>query len=336
MPKIVTPEITGGIGRPRVSVIIPFLNAEKFLEEAIVSVSLQTYDNWEMLLVDDGSTDRSADIAKEYAQQYSSKVRYLQHERHLNRGTTVSRNLAVSLARGSYLALLDSDDVWLPDKLERQIAVLDSQPGVAMLCGSSEYWYSWTGSPDDRTRDVVHHLGLPHNAVCPPPMMLTLSLANKARTPCPSNILFRREVVERIGGFEESFVGVYQLYEDQAFLAKVALNAPIFVVNECWDRYRQHQDSCDSVVERAGLSDAARLFYLNWLMDYLTAHGVVYRDLWKVLNRELFRLRYPRLHTLQQQARHKAGRSGQLLRSMVRRVLPLTLRRWLRAQWQNH
>jgi glycosyltransferase involved in cell wall biosynthesis len=321
---------------PLVSVIIPFLNAEKFLEEAILSVCMQTYDNWEILLVDDGSTDRSTCIAKEYARQYSSKIRYLEHERHGNRGTTVSRNLALSVARGSYVALLDSDDVWLPNKLERQVDVLDSQPASAMLCGSSEYWYSWTRTPEDRKRDVVHPLGLPPNEVCLPPRMLSLSLANKARTPCPSNILLRRDVIERIGGFEESFIGANQLYEDQAFLAKLCLSAPIFVVEECWDRYRQHPDSCDSLVEKAGLSGAARLFYLNWLLDYLTQHSITHPELWKVLHREVWRLQHPRLHASQKWARHHGSRCGLMLLSMMRRVLPSPIRRWIKAQWQNH
>ncbi len=102
--------------RPSVSVIIIFLNAERFFEEAIASVFAQTYDRWELLLVDDGSTDASTAIARRYARRYPDRVRYLEHPDHSNRGASSSRNLGVQHARGAYIAFLDSDDVWLPRK----------------------------------------------------------------------------------------------------------------------------------------------------------------------------------------------------------------------------
>src|SRR5918999_1055965 len=112
--------------KPLVSVIMIFLNAEKFIEEAIESVFAQTYDSWELLLVDDGSTDDSTDIALRYAQQNPERVRYLEHDSHLNRGMSASRNLGITHAIGEYIAFLDADDVWLPHKLEQQVAILSS------------------------------------------------------------------------------------------------------------------------------------------------------------------------------------------------------------------
>src|SRR5919199_4729628 len=99
--------------KPSISVIIIFLNEEKFIQEAIESVFAQTYDRWELLLVDDGSTDDSTRIALQYAAQFPDKVRYLEHPDHLNRGASASRNLGISHANGDILAFLDSDDVWL-------------------------------------------------------------------------------------------------------------------------------------------------------------------------------------------------------------------------------
>jgi len=98
---------------PLVSVVIPFLNGEQFLREAIESVFAQTYSHWELLLVDDGSSDASTQIAMRYAQQNGEKVRYLDHDGHLNRGVCASRNLGIRQARGELIALLDVDDVWL-------------------------------------------------------------------------------------------------------------------------------------------------------------------------------------------------------------------------------
>ena len=81
--------------RPLVSCITPFLNAEKFIKEAIQSVLDQTYDNWELFLIDDGSTDSSTEIALHYASRYPRKVRYLSHNGHQNLGLGISRNLGI-------------------------------------------------------------------------------------------------------------------------------------------------------------------------------------------------------------------------------------------------
>ncbi|HEY7913074.1 MAG TPA: glycosyltransferase family A protein, partial [Blastocatellia bacterium] len=141
--------------KPLVSIIVPFLNAERFIDEAIESVFAQVYDNWELLLVDDGSTDDSSGRARKVAQGFPEKVRYFEHEGHQNRGLPASRNLGLKHAKGKYVALLDSDDVWLPQKLEQQVRILESYPEAAMVYGRSEYWRSWTGDDADNDRDCV-------------------------------------------------------------------------------------------------------------------------------------------------------------------------------------
>src|SRR5918997_3094056 len=141
--------------KPLVSSVMIFLNAEKFIEEAIESVFAQTHDNWELLLVDDGSSDDSSQIALRYAERHPEKVRYLEHPGHRNRGMSASRNLGIRHAKGEYIALLDSDDVWLPHKLQQQVAILDAAPEAGMVYGLSQYWHSWTGKPQDIQRDVV-------------------------------------------------------------------------------------------------------------------------------------------------------------------------------------
>src|SRR6266542_3309857 len=98
-----------------VSVVVPFWNASAFLEEAIASVFAQTFQSWELLLIDDGSSDGSTEIAKRYAERFPGRVRYFEHERHANRGVAASRNLGVRHAKGPYIAFLDADDVWLPN-----------------------------------------------------------------------------------------------------------------------------------------------------------------------------------------------------------------------------
>lgn len=320
------------MNKPLASAIIIFLNEEKFLREAIESVFAQTYDNWELLLVNDGSTDRSTEIALRYAREYPRKVQYLEHDGHQNRGMSASRNLGIRHARGEYIAFLDADDVWLPHKLERQVTILDSHPEAGMIYGATQYWHSWTGNSDDIQRDRVPKLGVELDTLISPPTLLTLSLEAQARTPCPSDILLRRDIVKYVGGFEESFSGIYQLYEDQAFLAKVFLKAPVFAASECWDKYRKHADSFVSTVTHAGLKYSAGLFYLSWLERYLRDHGVMDTEVWKALRDMRYRYRHPTLYYLSGRTRSYLGRLTWIMRGIAQRTLPASVRRSFRIQ----
>ena len=104
-----------------VSIITPVYNAEDFVEETIRSVQSQTYKNWEMLLVDDCSTDSSANIISLFAEN-DERIKYIRLEQ--NSGAAVTRNTGIEKARGNFIAFLDSDDVWKKDKLERQVEFL--------------------------------------------------------------------------------------------------------------------------------------------------------------------------------------------------------------------
>jgi len=315
---------------PIVSVILPFFNAEKYIGEAIASVLAQTYDSWELLLVDDGSTDGSTRLAQQCAADHPSKARYLQHENHRNRGACAARNLGVARARGEYIALLDADDVWLPHKLERQLAILASRPEIAMVYGPSQYWFGWTGNPEDIQRDYVRSLGVQPDTLIGPPTLLTLSLQSQAPTPCPSNILLRRQTVESVGGFEEQFRGIYQLYEDQAFLAKIYLSYQVFVSSECWDKYRQHPESCVSVARSKKYS--VGLFYLTWLEDYLSSRGIENNELWSALRQKRRRYRYPNLYRWLKNPRWYPMAVMQGLGAAARQVIAIPVVRWLRSR----
>jgi glycosyltransferase involved in cell wall biosynthesis len=257
--------------KPLASVITIFYNAEKFLGEAIKSVFDQTYEHWELLLVDDGSNDRSTDIGLEYARRYPEKVRYLEHAGHRNLGMSASRNLALAHAEGEYVTLLDADDVWFSQTLDERMAILASHSKAAMVYGNRQVWYSWTGNPDDVKRDHVTDLGtLPPNRLVKPPMLLVLIYGLGVTGNPGSDVMFRRDVATRVGGFEESFRG---LFEDQAFLVKVLLNESVYVSDECWTKYRQHSESCVSVaIESREYSDAWKVFK-KWIDEYLAQAG---------------------------------------------------------------
>jgi glycosyltransferase involved in cell wall biosynthesis len=293
-----------------VSIIIIFFNAERFIHEAIASVFAQTYQEWELLLVDDGSTDASTRIALDYAEQHTEKVRYVEHADHQNRGMSASRNLGVRHATGEYVAFLDADDVWFPHKLEEQVAVMAAQPEAAMVYGASQYWHSWTKNAQDNDCDYIPALGVAPNTLVHSPLLLTLALESKAPTPCPSDILLRREIVSRVGGFEEEFNG---MFEDQAFLAKVYLHAPVFVAGNCWDRYRQHENSCVAVVTGTGQRYRTGLFYLEWLEKYLRGEGIDDRDVWEALRTKKRRYRYPKVAHILERLRYGMRRLNDLV-----------------------
>ena len=299
--------------KPLVSVVIIFLNAKRFMQESIESVFAQTYDNWELLLVDDGSTDSSTEIALRYVEQYPERVHYLEHEGHQNRGMSATRNLGIRNAKGEYIALLDSDDVWLPHKLEQQVAILDSQHEAAMVYGPSQKWYGWTGEPADIQLDHLYELGIETNTLVQPPKLFNLFVQGKASAPCTCSLLMRREVVEKIGGFEESFWG---MYEDQAFYAKMFLKAPVFVASDCWDKYRKHPNSCVAVARKTGQADAARLFFLNWLEKYLSEQGIKDTEVWKALQKALWPYRHPLLSRLSGRVEHL----GMQIKGMLKRI----------------
>lgn len=102
----------------KVSVITPNFNGEKFIAETIQSVVAQTYSNWELIICDDGSTDNSRDVIKQY-QNLDPRILLLQNEKRL--GPAVARNRAIEIASGNYIAFLDGDDLWMPTKIEKQL-----------------------------------------------------------------------------------------------------------------------------------------------------------------------------------------------------------------------
>ncbi|MGH9032914.1 MAG: glycosyltransferase family 2 protein [Acidimicrobiia bacterium] len=272
---------------PRVSVVMPFYNTPpEFLREAIQSVLAQTCRDWELLLVDDGSTGPATEMARHCAST-NGRVRYLDHPSHQNRGQSASRNLAIAHARGEVLALLDADDVWLPHALEEQLELLDAHPEAGMLYGSTLYWHS--GNPESREPDYSPDLGIPSGTVVDPPHLVPLLVRGRVAVPCPSAVAAPRVAVERVGGFVET---APRPNEDQFFFAKMGLHYPVLVSGRCWALYRQHGGSVSdpvSIAERR----ANRKTYLNWLESYALAQGIEDRPVRLAISRELWNLRHP-------------------------------------------
>jgi glycosyltransferase involved in cell wall biosynthesis len=283
MPQLSNAESPQAAASPEVSVVMIFKDAGDFLAEAIDSVRAQTVSGWELLLVDDGSTDTSTAIAKRYADR-DGRIGYLEHPGHANRGMSATRNLGVSRAQGEFVTFLDADDALVPAALEEQVAVLRTHCRVGMVYGPLEYWHGWTGKLDDEARDYVHPVGVPSERVYEPPSLIGNFIQNDGYS--PAGMLLRRTLFDRVGGFEESF---RDLYEDQVFAAKICRSAPVYVSGRCWYRYRQHPNSCCLTAHSDGLFEASRARFLRWMVSYLEQEGLAGSDAWQVARLELRR-----------------------------------------------
>ncbi len=245
------------MSEPRCSVVLIVFNGEQFLSEAIESVFDQGMREWELLVVDDGSTDGSRSIAEAFASR-DARVRVVAHPGSVNRGMSATRNLGLREARGESVAFLDHDDRFEPAKLEVMLGLLDAHPQAAAAVGPNLRWHSWREDGPDA--DAVQSLGVESNGVIDPPGLLPSFLVRAAATPL--GIVVRRHAALGIGGFEESFRG---MYEDQVFLARLMLRHPTVVTDEVLHRYRQHESSCVNETRRTGRDLAARRRFLDQL-----------------------------------------------------------------------
>lgn len=246
---------------PRVSVISIFFNEERYLREAVDSVVAQDFSDFELLLVDDGSTDSSAAIAKDYERR-DPRVRLYEHPDRANRGMSATRNLGLRHAAGEFVAFIDADDRWRPTKVGEQVALLDRMPDADAVGGAVNYWSSHGGGKDR----VVPTGHVCNQLIEPPEATLALYPLGKADAPSMSDLMFRKRAIVAAGGFEERFTGAY---EDQAFLAKFYLGSTLYLTDSLWSDYRIHPESCMARTHRDGSYDQARRSFLQWFETYL-------------------------------------------------------------------
>lgn len=125
------------MNQPRVSIIVPTYNRAAYLPRALDSVEAQTFKDWELLLVDDGSTDATAQVIEPYAKRWGDRFVYLKQEK--NRGASGARNIGIDHSRGRYIAFLDSDDEFRPRKLERQLSLFKRCPTLGFVYSDYSY-----------------------------------------------------------------------------------------------------------------------------------------------------------------------------------------------------
>jgi glycosyltransferase involved in cell wall biosynthesis len=215
---------------PLVSVIIPVYNYDRYLAETVESVLSQTYQHLEVIVVDDGSTDRSGEVAKSFADR---GVRYC-HQVHSGIGPT--RNKGVELARGDFIAFLDADDRWPLEKIERQLGAFESDPALEMCFGQAlqlQNGPEWESGVSD----------------------YKVAVAGMVPGMVPGTMLIKRDSFHRVGKFQ----GDWKVGEFIDWYARaVELQIRSLVLPELL-LWRRIHDSNQGVRERQSVSDYARV-----------------------------------------------------------------------------
>ena len=219
---------------PKVSVIIPTHNRRELVREAIASVLAQSFSDFELIVVDDGSEDGTAEAVREFLD-----VRYVYQP---NRGVSAARNHGVSLSTGELIAFLDSDDLWQPCKLERQV-VFFVEHAEAQICQTEEIWLrnGVRVNPHNKHRKVGGDIFA---------RSLELCLVS------PSAVMMRRELFEHIGGFDEALPAC----EDYDLWLRIAATTPIPLIGT------------PLVIKRGGHAD--QLSHKFWGMDRFRVHAL--------------------------------------------------------------
>ena len=261
---------------PLVSVVIPYLNPDQgFLKEAVESILLQDYRPLEILFVDDGSRERFDDRVRSWCVDDEVLMQFLHHKNRENRGSSASRNLGIRESTGKYIAFLDADDVWLPGKIREQCAIMEGDRSLSMIFGLTRYWFAWDSLHTAKSRDFTARPGFSGQVVFEPPVYLTGMLRGRFLVPNPSNLMARRDAVLNCGGFEEEFP---DLYDDQVFIAKLALSGKVCAVPTLWDKYRQHEDSMTARIGDYENECRARERFLSWLNNFCRKSGPQYPE----------------------------------------------------------
>jgi len=204
-----------------VSVIIPTYNRKAYVKEAIESVLAQTYNDCEIIVVDDGSTDGTGEVLQA---RYGNRIRYVWQE---NQGESIARSHGIELARGEFIALLDSDDLWLPGKLARQVLMLGASPGIGMV-----FCQAWIiDGHGQRIAEAPYGASLGSSDLTLEKLCFQNSISG------PSTTLIRRVVFEQIGGFDPNI----HFGEDWDFWLRMALHYQLAFIPEPLACVRRHR-----------------------------------------------------------------------------------------------
>ena len=212
---------------PKVSVIIPCYNREKFVEETIQSVLTQTYPNKEVIAVDDGSTDSSRMVLE----GFRDSITILEHPGHQNRGQSASINLGIKCSTGKYISILDSDDLFAQNKIEKQVSFLENNPIIGLV-------YANGFAIDENGKKLYRMYDETHKEESNPELVLM-----DCYFLVPNNAMVRRTIFEKAGEFDEAL----RAGQDHDMAIRLAEVAKMAYIDEPLFYYRRHQNSISAM-----------------------------------------------------------------------------------------
>jgi glycosyltransferase involved in cell wall biosynthesis len=219
---------------PLVSVIIPAYNCARFIGEALESVYKQTYKNWEIVIIDDGSKDKTNDALS----PHMDKIKYFYQN---NKGTAAARNAGVERARGELIAFLDNDDYWLPKKLEIQVRAIQNFPDVCLAFTDGKS-FDRSGPLSDSLmpihfRDWIKCHKKGDSIFIKGWIFKELLLGNVISS--ATSVLIRKKCFTDIGGFDEEI----SISDDYDLYLRLARFYPICIIKKCLYMWRYREDS---------------------------------------------------------------------------------------------
>lgn len=250
---------------PRLSILIPVFNAEKFIAKTIDSVLAQTYTDWELIIVEDKSTDNSYRIIKQYEARCPEKIKAFQNDTNL--GMMLNWNKGIDLCKSELFVKLDADDIWLPTFLEKSIAVLDQYPEVGLV-------FTKYVNIDDTDAIIPNtEITLPDFAIEKPFSTIPLvKLGQDKMLQYPilrqGLSVMRRTIFEEIGKYRFLLSKDTQAATDTEFYFRLGLHHAIYCVNETLYHYRVHATSISKTDTNSQLSSKKMYEIKKCILDY--------------------------------------------------------------------
>jgi GT2 family glycosyltransferase len=211
---------------PTISVVVPAYNGERTIIETIKSIQQQTFSDFELIVINDGSTDRTLELL---ATVEDPRLKVFSYE---NGGLPVARNRGIARAMGEFITFIDADDLWTPDKLELQLAALQQHPEAGVA-------YSWTLVMDEKGEGFYPGKSVSFEGNVYPQLLLSNFIASG------SNVMLRREAIASVGEFDPTL----RSCEDWDYWLRVAARWSFVVVPKSQILYRQSSGAMSSKVE---------------------------------------------------------------------------------------
>ena len=216
---------------PLVSVVMPVYNGGKYLGEAIESILAQSFTDFELIVVDDGSTDDSAAIARDFANR-DERIRFLKHD--CNQGSASARNTGIAASNGDFIAAMDCDDVSIPKRLQKQVGFLQTHPDIGVVGG-----FLQTASAD-LTRRQNHEYPQQHADI-----VLQWILGGRT-TFAGALSMTRRDIMKSVGGYEKS----RKVSDDMELFSRLYFKTRFANLPETLHVYRQHEEQMSATRHR--------------------------------------------------------------------------------------